>query len=120
MHALLHLIAANNGGSTTGGNGLVTLIPLLLIGVFFYFIAIRPRSRQVRAERELLQSLEVGDEVLTRGGLFGRIVELDDEAAVLEVAPGTRLRFIRSAIARRLTEDEPEEEEEDQEAGESP
>jgi preprotein translocase subunit YajC len=118
MHALLHLIGANNGG--TSGAGAFQLVFLLLIGVVFYFMLIRPQQRRARAQRELIQSVSVGDEVVTIGGIFGRVLELDDDAVVLEVAPGTTLRFLRSAIARRIVEQEEEtEEEEDQGAGES-
>ena len=120
MIAFLQVLAASGGSSTTNtANPLVTLLPLLGIGAVFYFILIRPQQRQRRAQQELTRSVEVGDEVLTSSGIFGRVVEVDDEAVVLEVAPDTRLRFVRGAIARKLTAEEEEEEEqdEDQEAG---
>jgi preprotein translocase subunit YajC len=117
MHVLLHVIGATSGG--TSGAGAFQLVFLLLIGVVFYFMLIRPQQRRARAQRELVQSVSVGDEVVTIGGIYGRVVELDDDAVVLEVAPGTSLRFIRSAIARRLEHEDETEEEEDREAGES-
>ncbi|HMC37472.1 MAG TPA: preprotein translocase subunit YajC [Actinomycetota bacterium] len=120
MIAFLQVLAASGGSSTTNtANPLVTLLPLLGIGAVFYFILIRPQQRQRRAQQELTRSVEVGDEVLTSSGIFGRVVEVDDEAVVLEVAPDTRLRFVRGAIARKLTveEEEEEEQDEDQEAG---
>jgi len=120
MIAFLQVLAASGGSSTTNtANPLVTLLPLLGIGAVFYFILIRPQQRQRRAQQELTRSVEVGDEVLTSSGIFGRVVEVDDEAVVLELAPDTRLRFVRGAIARKLTveEEEEEEQDEDQEAG---
>jgi preprotein translocase subunit YajC len=119
MIALLHILAQSGGGKTQTTNPLVTLLPLLGIGAVFYFLLIRPQQRQRRAQQELVRSIEVGDEVITSSGIFGRVVELDDDAVVLEVAPGTRLRFIRGAVARKIPEDDEEEEdqEEDQEAG---
>ena len=120
MIAFLQVLAASGGSSTTNtANPLVTLLPLLGIGAVFYFILIRPQQRQRRAQQELTRSVEVGEEVLTSSGIFGRVVEVDDEAVVLEVAPDTRLRFVRGAIARKLTveEEEEEEQDEDQEAG---
>lgn len=124
MQALFHpiaLIAQNGTDNTQTGNPAYSLIFFLLIGVVFYLFLIRPQQRQRRAQRELVQALEVGDEVITAGGVFGIIRELDDEAVTLEVSPGTRMRILRGFIARRVTEPEPEpeEEEEDQEAGES-
>jgi preprotein translocase subunit YajC len=120
MQATFHVFAASSSGGGTAGGAAFSWIFILLIGAVFYFLLIRPQQRQRRAQQELVRSIEVGDEVITSSGLFGRVVELDDTDVVLEVAPNTRLRFIRGAISRRLTEDEEEEDqEEDQEAGES-
>jgi preprotein translocase subunit YajC len=124
MQAVLHQIAliAQKGGTdnTSTTPAYTQLIFFLLIGAVFYLFLIRPQQRQRRAQRELVQALEVGDEVVTSSGIFGIIRELDDEAATLEVSPGTQIRVLRGFIARRITEPEPEEqEEEDQEAGES-
>ena len=122
MQAAFQVFAASSGsGGGTAGGAAFSWIFILLIGAVFYFLLIRPQQRQRRAQQELVRSIEVGDEVITSSGLFGRVVELDDNDVVLEVAPQTRLRFIRGAISRRLTEDEgeDEEQEEDQEADES-
>jgi preprotein translocase subunit YajC len=108
MIALFHaaVLAATDGKTTA--NPLISLLPILLIGFVFYFLLIRPQQRRARQQRELTQSTEVGDEVVTIGGLFGVVREVDDDSVLLEVAPGTELRFLRSAIARKLTvDDEP-------------
>jgi len=73
--------------------------------VVFYFLLIRPQQRRAKAQRELTQTTAIGDEVVTIGGLFGVVREVDDDSVLLEVAPGTELRFLRSAIARKLTDD---------------
>jgi len=106
MIALLHLalVAADDTAKKTA-NPLVSLLPILLIGVVFYFLLIRPQQRRAKAQRELTQTTDVGDEVVTIGGLFGVVREVDDDSVLLEVAPGTELRFLRSAIARKLTDD---------------
>ncbi len=106
--------------TTTNTNPLVTFLPLILIGVVFYFLLIRPQQRRARAQRELIQSVDVGDEVVTIGGIYGTVRAVDDDAISVEVSPGTTLRFVRSAIARKLSPDEEEEEEEpeDEEADE--
>jgi preprotein translocase subunit YajC len=107
MIALFHaaVLAATDTKTTT--NPLISLLPILLIGFVFYFLLIRPQQRRARQQRELTQTTEVGDEVVTIGGLFGVVREVDDDSVLLEVAPGTELRFLRSAIARKLTvEDE--------------
>jgi preprotein translocase subunit YajC len=74
---------------------------ILMLGVF-YVLLVRPQRRQMMAHRALMSSLESGDQVVTMGGIFGRIVRLDEEVVDLEVAPGTSLRVARSAISRRI------------------
>ncbi|MGH9181144.1 MAG: preprotein translocase subunit YajC, partial [Acidimicrobiales bacterium] len=59
---------------------------------------VRPQQQRARRQRELVASLAVGDEVVTAGGIVGRIVSLDDEEARLEVSPGVVLRFVRFAV----------------------
>lgn len=87
---------------STGGGSVATVVMLVVLGAFFYFLLIRPQQRRARQQRELLASLEVGDEVITLGGLFGTVRSLDGDRVRLEVAPGVELTFVRNAIARRL------------------
>lgn len=90
----------------TGGN-YTFLISLVLMVAIFYFLLIRPQQRRSRQQRDLLGSLNVGDEVVTIGGIFGRITEIDDESVTLDVGAG-QVRFVRQAIARKLTPGGPE------------
>jgi len=92
--------------SQTGGSYLTFLFPLLLI-VGFYFLLIRPQRNRQRAQQALVASLEVGDDVMTTGGIFGTIVEIDDDegTVTVEIAPGTRIRMVRQGISQRLVED---------------
>jgi preprotein translocase subunit YajC len=101
----------------TGGSQFPFFISLALMVAIFYFLLIRPQQRRARQQRELVGSLDVGDEVVTIGGIHGIIAEVDDETVTLDVGGGTRIRFVKQAVARkRVTEEEAEEEEE--EAGE--
>jgi preprotein translocase subunit YajC len=80
---------------------------ILLIPAFFaliYFFFLRPQQQRVRRQRELLLSLDVGDEVVTAGGMIGHVVELIDDRVVLEVADGVEIQFLRAAISRKLQE----------------
>jgi preprotein translocase subunit YajC len=104
-------ILAQEGGQ--GGSSLIGLaLPVLMI-VGFYFLLIRPQRNRQRAQQALIASLEVGDDVMTTGGLFGTVVEIDDDEGVvlLEIAPGTRVRMLRQGIAQRFVEEEPSDEE---------
>jgi preprotein translocase subunit YajC len=108
-------LAQSDGG---GSNTLGFLLPLVLMGGIFYFLLIRPQQRQRRRQATLLQSLDVGDEIQTIGGVFGTIREIDDDTVLVEVAPEVEVRFARGAIARKLYFDESEEEEEGEDQGE--
>ena len=94
------------------------LVFLVLMFVIFYFLLFRPQKRRADQHRSLISSLDVGDEVVTIGGLFGTVRRLDDEAVELEVAAGTTLRLLKSAVARKVTAEpaEPSEVERGEEA----
>jgi preprotein translocase subunit YajC len=81
----------------------------LLIGLF-YFMLIRPQKRRVEAHRNLLENTRVGDEIVTIGGMHGRIRAMGEDDVEVEIAPGTVVRLVKSAIARRVTEDVEDEE----------
>ncbi|MCI0634139.1 MAG: preprotein translocase subunit YajC [Actinobacteria bacterium] len=113
-------ILAQEGGGQAGGSVVGLALPLLMI-VGFYFLLIRPQRNRQRAQQAVLASLEVGDEVVTSSGIFGTIVEIDEDEGVLivEIAPGTRVRMLRQGIAQRFVEDEDEEydRDDDEDAG---
>jgi preprotein translocase subunit YajC len=104
----LSFLAAASSQQSGGGLSLVFL--LVLMGVFFYFFLMRPQRQQRARQQQLLNALEVGDEVLTAGGMYGTIAEIDeeDDTILVEVAPGTRIRMVRRAVTQRLTVDEDE------------
>jgi preprotein translocase subunit YajC len=119
---MISLLAQSSSGQT--GSPLVGLaLPVLMIAGL-YFVLIRPQRARQRAQQALLSQLEVGDEVLTTGGIFGTIVDIDQDEGVLtvEVAPGTRIRMVRAGIAQRFVEDEGRDEDEpsDEEADREP
>ena len=90
----------------TGGSAFVTLLPLLLIFVVFYLVLIRPQQRRVRSHQQLVETLDPGDEVVTIGGIFGTIVELEDTHVILELWDGTQVKFLRSAISRKVVSEQ--------------
>ncbi|MDQ3461954.1 MAG: preprotein translocase subunit YajC, partial [Actinomycetota bacterium] len=82
------------------------LIPFVLLLGLMWFMLIRPQQSRLRKQRELISSIEVGDVVLTAGGMIGTVRVLTDDELRLEVSPGIELRVVRAAISRRLTADE--------------
>jgi preprotein translocase subunit YajC len=100
----------------------VGFLPLLLIGVVFYFLLIRPQNQRRRAQMEMQSAIEVGDEIVTTAGIYGTITEIDDDFGIvtLEIAPNTEIRLARAAVATRLMDDEELDEEEDEVEGAEP
>ena len=82
------------------------LFPILIFGLM-YLLLIRPQQQRVRAQRALVAALAVGDDVVTIGGLFGRIVAIEGDVVSLEASPGVVLRFRRFAISGRADQSEP-------------
>jgi preprotein translocase subunit YajC len=87
------------GGSLIGG-----LLPLLLIGVLFYFLLIRPQQKRAREQRQLINSLGVGDLVVTIGGFHGIVQSVDEGTVRLELNPSNVVTLSKQAIARRKIE----------------
>jgi preprotein translocase subunit YajC len=112
--ALIHAVLAASSSSKSSTNPLITLLPLLAIGVLGYFFFIRPQQRKAQASREQQKSgIEVGDEVQTVGGVIGTVLEIHgDRYTLLTGALGedgnldgpqpTRIVFVRQAIAKKL------------------
>jgi len=96
---------------------MAAIVSLVLMLGLLWLLLVRPQQRQVRARQAVVRSLEVGDEVVTAGGIFGTIVGLTDSEVELEVGPGMVLRVMRGAINRKADDvlSVEEEEEEDDE-----
>jgi preprotein translocase subunit YajC len=93
------------------------LLIIALLFALFWFMLIRPQRTRAREQRELLSSLEPGDEIVTAGGLYGVITQVDGEVLHLEIADGLVVRTARNAVAG-IVEVEEEEVEEGEEAEE--
>jgi len=84
------------------GSPMVTLLMMLGLFVFFYFIAIRPQQKQQAQHKTFVESLKEKDEVVTHAGIIGKIVQLNDDVVRLEVDKNTRIRVLRDQISRRF------------------
>jgi preprotein translocase subunit YajC len=87
--------------STPGGD-LMAFLPMVAIFVVFYFLLIRPQQKRSKEQKEMLSNLQKGDEVVTAGGIVGRISKLTDQYASVEVAPNIEVNIQRTAIAQLL------------------
>ena len=93
---------AQAAGAATQGDTLLTFLPMIAIFVVFYFVLIRPQQKKQKEARAMLDALEKGNEVVTAGGVLGRIVKLDEQYVTVEVAPNTQMVVQRGAISQLL------------------
>jgi preprotein translocase subunit YajC len=89
------ILAQAPGG---GASPLVNLGFIVLLVAIMYFVMIRPQQKQMKSHRELLSGLKKGDEVVTQGGLIGKIHLVTDQTVTLEVASGVRLRVLKRSV----------------------
>ena len=89
-----------------------SLIFIAFLIAIFYFMLIRPQKRRVQQHQQLVSSISEGDEIVTIGGIFGVVKNIAEDHVEVEISPGTTIRIVKSAIAR-LISDEVYEEEDD-------
>ena len=80
----------------------MSFLPLIILVGVFYFMLIRPQMKRAKEQRAMIAALNKGDEVLTNGGLLGRIDELGEQTVSLEIAPGVVVKLRRDAVSAVL------------------
>ena len=85
-------------GTGSDSGGLMGFLPILLMFVVLYFIMIRPQMKRQKETRAMLESLAVGDEVVTSGGIIGKVNALKDQVVTVEIATGTEVQMQKGAI----------------------
>jgi preprotein translocase subunit YajC len=91
---------AQEGGSKPGGGGLGLFAPMILVFLIFYFLLIRPQSKQQKRHQELLKTVERGDEVVTSAGIHGKVTSVTEQTVSLEIADNVRIRLDKKQIAQ--------------------
>lgn len=105
----LNLLVATNSGTTAQNDNflvvlLTTFLPIALMVVVFYFLLIRPEKKRSKKMKEMLDNLQVADEVVTTGGIIGRVLSVKEDTVLIETGSDrTRLRILRSSIAENRT-----------------
>ena len=94
--------AQTAGSSPFGGGGIAGFLPLVVMFVALYFIMIRPQMKRQKELKALLDGLAKGDEVVTTGGLLGKITKINDTMISLEIAPNTEVQVQRAAVVQVL------------------
>ena len=86
----------------SGGSSLLSMLPLVLMFVVLYFIMIRPQMKRQKEHRAMIEALAKGDEVVTSGGMLGKVTKLGDVFVTLELSQGNEAQFQRSAVTQVL------------------
>jgi preprotein translocase subunit YajC len=101
MDLLIPTAYAQAAGNSQS-NMMVQMLPLVLIFVVFYFLLIRPQTKKAKEHREMVAKLAVGDEVVTTGGILGRITELGETFVKLEIATGVEIKVQRPQVSQLM------------------
>ncbi len=89
------------GGEGGAGQIIMTIVMVVGVGVFFYFFMIRPQKKQEKEINEMRNSLSVGDEITTIGGIIGKVISIRDETVLIETSHDrTKIRLLKSAISK--------------------
>jgi len=89
-------------GAQAGGAGFGPFVMLAIFFAVFYFLILRPQSKRAKAHKELISSITVEDEVVTNGGLLGKVVKLHEQFVVLSIAGDVEVKMQRSSIQTTL------------------
>ena len=98
MNFLISDAWAQAGGDA--GGRLFSLLPLVVIFILFYFLLIRPQQKRAKQHKEMVTALKKGEEIVTNGGLLGKVTDLDDNFITLEIASGLNAKVQRQSVAQ--------------------
>jgi len=102
MDFLISNAYAQAAAPAAAPNPLMSFLPLIILFGIFYFMLIRPQMKRAKEQRTMIAALAKGDEVLTNGGLLGRIESIADQFVTLELAPGVVVKLRKDAVSAVL------------------
>lgn len=91
-------LAQGEAAAASAGDSFMALLPLVLFAVVFYFLLIRPQAKRQKEHQKMVESLTKGDEIVTIGGVAGRIVEIGENFILVEIADGVQVKVRRAAV----------------------
>lgn len=97
--ALANTTAAASGAANSGYTSILFLVVFFLA---FYLLVLRPQNKRQKEKMAMINSISKGDEIVTAGGMMGKVAELDENYVELEIAPNVKIKMQRSAIAGNL------------------
>jgi preprotein translocase subunit YajC len=93
---MLDILAA--GSAAAGPPGWVSFLPIIGMVAIFYFLLIRPQMRQQKVQRDKIAAVKKGDQVITAGGIVGKVVRVDDTYADIEIAQGVKVKAVKATL----------------------
>lgn len=101
MLTFIPVAVAYAADAKSQGSPIMSMAPLVLLFVVFYFLLIRPQQKKAKMHKEMLSKIEKGDNAITNGGLYGRVTAVAEDTVTLEITDNVRVKIARSAIASR-------------------
>ena len=98
-----YAMAGNQGQQGGASGGLEGIFMLLAMFAIFYFLLIRPQQKRAKQHKEMIEGIKSGDQVITAGGIHGKVVTVQDKVVTLEIAAGVRIKVNRISIAGTTT-----------------
>ena len=101
---------AQAAGGAGAGAGIISFVPIILIFAIMYFLMIRPQQRKVKEHKAMVEAVRRGDQVVTSGGLIGKVVKVADGEVEVELPPSNvKVRVVKSTISQVMSKTEPAE-----------
>jgi preprotein translocase subunit YajC len=104
MASILTALLAQTAPEAGQQNPLFSLLPFLLIAVVFYLVFFRPQQKQVKKHQQFVSELQKGQEVVTNGGIIGRVFQVEDKTVTLDLGGGNKIRIVKSQVATAWSE----------------
>jgi preprotein translocase subunit YajC len=105
MNTLLFAGSMGGGTQAQSANPILSLLPFLLIIVLMYFLMIRPQAKKQREKSQMLQAIQPGDDIVTIGGIYGRVEGVKDKnMLIVKIAKDVKITISRSAVADKVQE----------------
>ena len=98
MNGLIPDAMAQSAGGATAGGGIAPILMMVVFIAIFYFLLIRPQQKKAKEHQAMVTKLSAGDEVVTSGGILGKIVEVGDSFVTLEIAPNVQIKVQKFQI----------------------
>ena len=96
---MFEIAYASSSGTAAGGSGMTSILMIVVMLAIFYFLLIRPQQKRAKAHQAKINAVTKGAEVVTGGGLIGKVTKVADDHVEIEIASGVRVKAVKSTLA---------------------